>query len=396
MAEINEQPLMEFGGLRSFLQEAHETVEAIRAGLVDGFVMRGADGDENIFILEGANHPYRLFVEQMHDGAVTLSPDGTVLYANRRFADLVKRPVEDIIGASFEKFLRDHEPLKALTATHTGAVDTELTAASGATVPVYISHSTLQSGDKTWICLVIMDATQQKRQQAMIQESERLATIGRTAAVLTHEIANPLSGMLTAVQLMQCQVAERGDESLFTEELSILEEEIGRLSTLLTNFRSLSQPTQLNPAPTEVAGLIEETVKLISAESAQAGVEIAQHLSGDISPVPLDRQRIKQVFLNLFKNAIEAMRDGGKLTIAVRSEADGVVIEIADTGPGIPDSLDVFDFFTTTKPEGTGLGLAVVKQIVSAHGGAITYTSESDKGTTFRLSFPLVRSISAS
>lgn len=371
------------------VQEAGDVLEAIRTGGVDAFVMRDAAGGENVFIIEGADHPYRLFVEQMHDGAVTLSRDGTVLYANKRFAALVKRPVEEVMGASFESFVAAKDSLKGLEENKRGALEAELLDSSGATVPVYVSYSPLRCGDKSWICLVIMDATQQKRQQALVQESARLATIGRTAAVLSHEIANPLSGMLMTVQLMRLQLADHGGESLFKEELSTLEEEIGRLNTLLSNFRSLSQPNQLKLTPTDLTVLIAETVKLVSADAARAGVEITQHCCTDLPPLPLDRQRMKQVFLNVFKNAIEAMPSGGTVIIDVRRESDTAVIEIMDSGPGITDSVDVFDFFTTTKPEGTGLGLAVVKQIVSAHGGRITYRSESGRGTTFRLCFPL-------
>ena len=389
MAELNERPSVEFQGIQTLLQEAHETVEAIRTGAVDAFVMTDAERGEEIFILNGADHPYRLFVEQMNDGAVTLSNDATVLYANKFFAGLLKTPIEEIIGVPFETFLTNKELLQSLLAENSaGNLETELVASNGARLPVYISYSPLKCGEKSWICLVIMDATQQKQQQALIQESQRLAAIGRTAAVLTHEIANPLSGMLGTIQVMQHQILKTGAGDLFRDDLRLLEEEISRLATLLSNFRSLSHTEQLSLLPTDLQSLVNETVKLIDAEGVHAGIHIEQRFSPDVPLLRLDRRKMKQVFLNLCKNAIEAMPGGGTLTINAGRESDNIVIEIIDTGPGIPEAVDIFDFFTTTKPEGSGLGLAVVRQIVTAHGGKITYVSKPGEGASFRLTFP--------
>lgn len=390
MADLNEQPSVEFQGIQTLLQEAHDTVEAIRAGVVDGFVITSADGGEEVFILEGANQPYRLFVEQMNDGAVTLSNDAIVLYANKYFADIMKTPLEQIIGAPFEDFLVDKDLLqRVMTKTDPGNLGAELLASNGTRLPVYISYSPLRNGNNSWICLVIMDASEQKQQQALLQESQRLAAIGKTAAVLSHEIANPLSGMRTMVEVMQRRIVEPAARDFFKDDLRLLQEEISRLATLLSDFRSLSHVVQLNLAPTDVASLATETVKPLHAEATHAGIQIEQKFSTDVPLLTLDRQRMKQVFLNLCKNAIEAMPTGGTLTINGVRDSNNIVIEITDTGPGIPEGVDIFDFFTTTKPEGSGLGLAVVRQIVTAHGGIITYFSKLGEGTSFRLTFPL-------
>ena len=158
MADLNEQPSVEFQGIQTLLQEAHDTVEAIRAGVVDGFVITSANGGEEVFILEGANQPYRLFVEQMNDGAVTLSNDAIVLYANKYFADIMKTPLEQIIGAPFEDFLVDKDLLqRVMTKTDPGNLEAELLASNGTRLPVYISYSPLRNGNNSWICLVIMD-----------------------------------------------------------------------------------------------------------------------------------------------------------------------------------------------------------------------------------------------
>lgn len=390
MAEANKALSVEFEGIQTMLQEAHETVEAIRGGAVDAFVMTGSDGAEQVFVLTGANQPYRLFVEQMNDGAVTLSNDAIVLYANKYFADLVKTPLEQIIGAPFDNFLSKKELLQPLLQeSSAGNLEADLVARDGSTLPTYMSFSSLRNGESSWICLIVMDASEQKQQQALLQESQRLAAIGRTAAVLSHEIANPLSGMSATVQLMQRQIADIGAGDVFRDQLQLLNQEIGRLSALLNNFRSLSHPPQLNLVPADVASLLSETLKLLGTETTEAGIQIEQRFSPDVPLLSLDREKMKQVFLNLCKNAIEAMPSGGKLTIHTRLEEDSVLIEVRDTGVGIPAGVDIFDFFTTTKPEGSGLGLAIVRQIVTAQGGKVTYASEPGEGTSFLLSFPL-------
>jgi two-component system sporulation sensor kinase A len=372
------------------LQEAHETVEAIRKGAVDAFLMTAADGGEEVFVLKEANHPYRLFVEQMNDGAVTLSNEGIILYANTYFADLLKSPLEQLIGAPFENFLTNRGLLRPLLQENSaGNVETELLASDGAKVPTYISYSPLRSGKDSWICLIIMDVSEQKQQQALLQESQRLAAIGRTAAVLSHEIANPLSAMSSTVQLMQRQAAKFGAGDVLRDQLELLSEEIDRLSALLTNFRSLSHPAQLNLVATDVASLVTETVNLLATEAMETGIQIEHRFSPDVPLLSLDSEKMKQVLLNLCKNAIQAMPNGGKLTIHTRIDGGSVEIEIRDTGVGVVAGVDIFDFFTTTKPGGSGLGLPVVRQIVTAHGGRVTYVSEPAQGTSFLLTFPL-------
>lgn len=137
--------------------------------------------------------------------------------------------------------------------------------------------------------------------------------------------------------------------------------------------------------------MIHDVVELQRPLWADAGIRLEQHLATDLPAVVMDGDRIKQALLNLFKNAVESMPGGGKLSVRVRAVNREAVIEISDTGPGIPPGTDVFLPFFTTKDQGTGLGLIIVRQIVSIHGGTISYISEPGKGTTFRMTLPFVR-----
>lgn len=122
-------------------------------------------------------------------------------------------------------------------------------------------------------------------------------------------------------------------------------------------------------------------------DAARVSVEL--QFNDDLPQIAVDRGKIKQVIVNLCKNAVEAMPEGGRLTLKSYCLNRSVILEISDTGAGIPAGIDVFHLFTTTKPSGTGLGLAVVNQIVSAHGGTIDYVSQPGIGTTFKISLPL-------
>ena len=384
-----EQALSAEGGLE-IVQEATDTLEAIRSGRVDAFVMDNG-AEEHVFVLRGAYHPYRLFVERMNEGAVTLSTDGVILYANQCFADMVKIPADQIRGVNFADFVIQKDSLQSILEAETASrAQLELKASDGTMIPANVSYSRLCSGEQTWTCFIVIDLTADKRQQAVLKDAQDLAVVGKAAAVLCHEIAGPLNAMSTTVQLMQRRLLA-SDSGQFVSEVEDLSTEISRLSELLNNFRFLSS-THLNLVPTDLPSLITESIKIIAAQAAEGGIHVEQEFSGALPPITLDKDKMKQVLFNLYKNGIEAMSDGGTLTIKTILAGDSVVIEIRDTGAGISEGIDVFEVFTTTKANGTGLGLAIVRQIVSAHGGKIAYTTEAGEGTSFYISLPLDQS----
>ena len=221
------------------------------------------------------------------------------------------------------------------------------------------------------------------------QESERLALLGTTAAVFAHEVANPLSGIAVGLELVK-RALEGGDADirLLIDTLQGAMLEIDRLGSLLNEFRDIARPQNTDFQKTD---LVKDTREVLSCQcDAYRKLGITVELQFD-NPLPLvmaDADKIKQVVLNLCHNAVEAMPDGGYLTVKGYRLARTVILEISDTGAGIPEGLDVFELFRTTKRNGSGLGLALVRQIVSAHNGTINYTSEPGRGTTFKLYLP--------
>lgn len=231
---------------------------------------------------------------------------------------------------------------------------------------------------------------ERERLQAELLDRARLAAVGQTAATLGHEIANPLNGMYLASQLLQRRLARdpNADPKLVTGVERILKEN-RRLEGLLAEFRSLTKRQLLKRAPTDVAGLVEHVLAVQSPVLEGSGVVIRTELPPSLPVVDVDDAKLTQVLLNLTKNAVEAMGpEGGELTIRAARDGATVVIEVADNGPGIPDGLDIFAPFQTTKEAGTGLGLAVARQIAEAHGGTLEHVDVGGTGATFRLALP--------
>jgi PAS domain S-box-containing protein len=236
----------------------------------------------------------------------------------------------------------------------------------------------------------LRDDTEQKRIREQLREKEHLASIGTATAMLAHEIRNPLNGMSTTVQFLERSLQNNFEptKEMVISTLHDLKSEIARLQTLLAEFHVISQPQQMCSQPVELAELLRNVMPLAVPEFYNGAFKIVEELDPKLPPVRGDRDKLKQVFLNIAKNAFEAMPDGGTLTVRTYSRDKTICIEITDTGTGVPDGLNVFDLFRSTKAHGTGLGLAIARQIVLVHGGAIDYSSRVGAGTTFRVTLP--------
>jgi PAS domain S-box-containing protein len=236
---------------------------------------------------------------------------------------------------------------------------------------------------------VVRDITERKETERRLRERERLAILGTTAAVFAHEIGNPLNGLSTSLQLVSKRIAGSVHDPLVEETLEIARQELQRLTALLNDYRSFARPQKIQIEPTDLRQMFEEVLAPAIKHYQDCGINVELEFYEKLPLVPVDREKIKQVILNLCKNAIEAMPDGGTLRCKAYQTVDRVTIEVADTGTGIPEGLDVFQLFNTTKPEGTGLGLPIVEQIVSEHRGSVDYITEPGKGTAFMVSLPL-------
>lgn len=235
------------------------------------------------------------------------------------------------------------------------------------------------------------EMAERQNAEEKLRQSERLAAISVAAAKLAHEIGNPLNGMSTTVQILERYLSKRrslADETL-TSTLQDLKQEIDRLRSLLQGWRALARPQPLTMQPLSLPTVVAEVLRTQAFYYNEHGITLEQTFPPHLPRVIGDQEKLAQALLNLCKNAVEAMPQGGTLTIQGNTTGSQVSLAISDTGVGIPEDLNILEPFTTTKEAGTGLGLAIVQQIVTAHGGTLSYTSTPGQGTTFTLLLPI-------
>jgi two-component system sensor kinase FixL len=259
---------------------------------------------------------------------------------------------------------------------------------NGETFPMELSVARVDLKDGVRYVALIRDVSERVQLEAGLLHAERLATLGAAAATLAHEIGNPLNGISLNLTLLGRRLKSSGvtEDEAVSSLLSTVNTDIERLSHLLAEVRGYSRHLRLELRHTRVAHLVEDVLRL---QVLGGHIQVERSFQAKLPEILADADKLKQVFLNLFKNAVEAMPEGGVLTIRGEPREREVVVQVIDTGSGIAQGVDPFQPFKTTKPNGTGLGLSIVREIVSAHGGTLTYASQAGRGTTFNLTLPI-------
>jgi signal transduction histidine kinase len=240
-----------------------------------------------------------------------------------------------------------------------------------------------------WI-LVIADVTDRAALEEQLRLSERMAAIGLLAAGVAHEVNTPLTGISSFTQMLLDR-SEPGDPR--KELLEKIERQTFRAAKIVSNLLNLARPSGGEVRPVDLNGTIGDILSLLEHQFRVSRVQVRRDLSADPVVVSGVEYKLQQVFLNLFLNARDAMPNGGSLSVSSRARGQDAVIEVADTGVGIPAEhlARIYDPFFTTKGEGrgTGLGLSVTYGIVQEHGGVLSCESAQGEGTRFRLVLPL-------
>jgi signal transduction histidine kinase len=228
--------------------------------------------------------------------------------------------------------------------------------------------------------------------QARIIQSEKMAVLGTFASGLAHEVRNPLNSIGLQLSLLERRAVEVEGKAAkgVRDKITIIRSEIRRLDTLVNDFLLLSRTNRMSLRPVRLDDLAGELMGLVEPEAVASGVKLVRGQVGDPAPeIQVDPEKIKQVILNLLRNAIEAMPKGGEVRVETGLVDGKVRLRVSDTGPGLPSDIDVFALFVSTKPGGTGLGLSIVQQIVQDHGGEIAADSRPGEGTTFTIGLPV-------
>lgn len=222
--------------------------------------------------------------------------------------------------------------------------------------------------------------------EAAVRRSDRLAALGQLSAGLAHELRNPLGTIKASAELLQRNVS--AESEVAREMAGFIASEVDRTNSLVTRFLQFARPLELRRDNADLAQTLDRAVSQVEREAK--GVAIYKNYAPEIAPFPFDAELMERVFYNLILNAVQATAGGGAVTVKTRAAAGAVEIAVIDRGVGIdPQQRDsIFNPFFTTKPEGVGLGLAIVSKIVDEHGGKITVESEQGKGSVFHVLLP--------
>jgi signal transduction histidine kinase len=246
-----------------------------------------------------------------------------------------------------------------------------------------------------------------QRLEAAVAHEQRLSALGNLAAGVAHEIRNPLNAISMGLQRLRMEFTPAAPEAReeYTAFARIIEAEVARLNTIVDQFLTMARPLRLTLADEPLAPVLKEVLTLLSPQAEAQGVKITEELHLGDAWVSLDHQQLTHAVMNVLLNALQAMPNGGTLTVRAETAAaagDGLGaktsarIAIADTGPGIlPEHLDrIFEPYFTTKERGTGLGLALTHRIIQGHNGGIRAENAPDGGARFEITLPIVRSSS--
>ena len=418
---------VELDELRVRLREAEETLAAIRNGEVDSLVVSGPNGNQ-IFSLKGAEHPYRVFVEQMLEGAVTLSTDGTILYCNRRFADMMHSPLEKMIGSQFKSLVRpeDQAELEQILAGSCGTkVRFMLEAADGAQVSTQLAFSRLPVDQLEAICVVVTDLAEQQQKQELASALQDLrlaqqqlqlqndalvrARLDAEAAseakdnflaALSHELRTPLTPVLmTATSLeadMSLPPSVRQDLAILRRNVEL---EARLIDDLLDLTRIVRGKIELRSELVDVHAVLVDALSICRSDMSDKRLQLTEDLGASRFHANGDAVRIQQILWNLLRNAVKFTAEGGRIIVRSRNEQQNLCIEVIDTGIGIDAAAinRIFSPFEQAGREitqmfgGLGLGLAISKKLAELHGGTVIAQSEGrERGATFTFRLPAV------
>jgi len=227
----------------------------------------------------------------------------------------------------------------------------------------------------------------EKKEQIRLRESERLAAMGKAVTVLAHELKNPLVAIGGFSRLVKKNLPENHP---YRDRIDIIIEEGHRLEKMVREILDFSRLPNLQREKEDLKRIIDQSLAIVSLLAEKKSVGVLLQSLPNLSLISLDSERLKQAFINLLSNAIDASPEGNQVIVSMRQRARSIIVDVTDHGPGIPRSRreEIFSPFFTTKRHGTGLGLGIAKNIIEAHRGSLEVLDNPDKGITFRVTLP--------
>jgi len=395
--------LAEIERLKSRLAEPEDTIAAIRSGEVDAFVVTEKLG-EKVYVLKDAAPPYRLMVEEMKEGAATLDSRQTVLYSNRRLGELLERSPESLRGCFFREFVASEamEDLESLIAgAHGGRGEILLRKDGGSNFPAHVAVTAFEQDQVSAYCLVITDLTEQKMQTAAAAAEAAWRDADRRKneflAMLGHELRNPLAAIANAIEILE-QLGPRKPRLRWARD--VIRRQVQHVSRLVDELLDVSRiatgKIELRREAIDVCSLVARVADGYRPLFEKRHRVLTVSVPGDPLPVHGDPTRLAQVVSNLLDNALKFTDEASQVWVSLSRQGDRVVLNVRDTGMGIPRETlpTIFELFTQGErrhgPQGgLGIGLALVRNFVELQDGTIVARSEGPgHGSEFEVSLP--------
>ena len=336
-------------------------------------------------------------VGNMGSGLLVTDLEGRITRVNPPGAETFRLAPEALVGQCLVDLFPQAGDLLRMDS---GTREVSLQRADGSWIPLGFNNSYLcdPEGRREGIIVVFRDLSEIKALQEQIRQKDRLATIGEVAAKMAHEVKNPLAGISYVAQILKREVPF---EDSHAELVQAMLSEISRLNGLIDDLLVYGRPARLAVAPQDLNRIWEEIFNLSKEDLDRRGLTLVRDFQAGLPLVAVDGNRMRQVFLNVLKNAMEATGSGGRVTVRTRRVSGAgpatrpggtawLEVLVEDTGCGIPpqDRERVFELFYTTKPSGSGLGLPICRRIVEEHGGVITVDGEAGAGSQFAIRLP--------
>jgi len=346
-------------------------------------------------------------VAEYPDAIISLDLDGRIQLWNRGAELTFGYTADEVIGQSIEILL----PRKKKYASELGVIGRELErrgyvraretvrcTRDGREVHVLLTETTLKDpdGQPTGSFVILKDIEDRKRLERRLLQSERLSVIGKMASHLAHEIKNPLNSILLNAELLGDEIqdlskAANADGAEAESLLDVILREVRQLRKVTELYLDFARSPRNVAKRVSINGLLRQIIRFLKNEFSAKNIRVIKSLSRDVPQSSVDPIKLKQAFLNVIRNGIEAIGENGELSISSRLAGDQIEIIVVDNGKGMsPEQLEqLFTPFFTTKATGTGLGLAYAQQVVLEHGGEIRCDSQAGEGTTFTVALPL-------
>jgi two-component system, sporulation sensor kinase E len=336
----------------------------------------------------------------LHEGVLVIRDDGGIEYANAAAHRLIGLSADELVGQMLWRLMPGLRPSLGAAlddpraAAPVATREFELTYPEPRTVRLYmVPFQSAGKGAPRRFAVILSDVTKEKQTTEARIESERTSSILLLAAGVAHELGNPLNSLTIHLQLIDRKLKrmEAGkDTDALAESVRVCRDEVSRLDGIISNFLEAIRPRPPDLAETDLNDVLAEVLRFQHGELDDRGITVEAEASDSLPLVMADRNQLKQVFFNLTKNAMEAMRPGG--TLKIRSWADdaSVYLIFGDSGAGIKqeDLIRLFQPYYTTKAGGSGLGLMIAQRIMREHGGQIGIESKQGVGTVVTLQFP--------